>query len=115
MALCLRQPIHITREMYNFEADKLTVNDIKDDGASPGVYEEEMKRIILIVTVSMCDLCIVLTDALALVYPQVLPTVRVPEQCSLLALEVQRVRGLLDAWYSGMQYHMSVFPLQCIS
>lgn len=111
MALCLRQPIHITREMYNFEADKLTVNDIEDDGASPGVYDEEMKRIMLIVTVSMCDLCIVLTDALALVYPQVLPTVRVPDQCSLLALEVQRVRGSLDAWYSGMQYHMSVFPV----
>lgn len=112
MALCLRQPIHITREMYDFEAGKLTVNDIIDEGDSPGVYDETMKRVILIITASMCDLCIVLTDALALVYPQASPTVRLPEHCSLLALEVKRVRDLLDTWNSGMQYHMSVFPVQ---
>ncbi|KAE8331414.1 hypothetical protein BDV39DRAFT_201064 [Aspergillus sergii] len=104
MALCLRQPMHLTREAYDFEAGRLTVYDIEDAEDVPGVYDKDMKRVISMMTVSMCDLCTVLTDVLALVYPHVAPTGCSPEHS---AREVNRVRGGLTAWCTSMKYRFS--------
>ncbi|KAL6232000.1 hypothetical protein BDW75DRAFT_243429 [Aspergillus navahoensis] len=108
MALCLRQPVHITGETFDFEGSKMTVNDIKGENAVPGVYEDDVGRVLYLLTISMCDLCIALTDVINLVYPQLPCAIHLPEKCSQQA---ESARGSLNRWHEAMTYQLSIFPL----
>jgi hypothetical protein len=108
MALGLRQPILITREGFDFTREKLTINDIKDEGEGPAVYDKELKRVLLIITVCLCDLCGVLTGILSLV-PPLSKASRLPEHHPQIAVRLEQLRGSLHAWQMDLTYHLSLF------
>ncbi|KAL6229527.1 fungal-specific transcription factor domain-containing protein [Aspergillus navahoensis] len=110
IALGLRQPILITRESFDFGREKLTINDVKDEGDGPSVYDKELKRILLVITVCLCDLCAVLTGMLALV-PPLSKVARLPEHHTQVVVRLEQFRASLQAWRNELTYHLSLFQV----
>ncbi|KAL4939227.1 hypothetical protein BDV06DRAFT_225198 [Aspergillus oleicola] len=108
MGLALRQPILITPESFDFEPDKLSVEDLKVEEDGPSVYETDLKRVLLLVTVSLSDLCIALTNVLMLVSRQDRSASIGPEQRRDSFGEVKKLRDSLWLWHKYMGYHSTV-------
>ncbi|KAF9891545.1 hypothetical protein FE257_004012 [Aspergillus nanangensis] len=106
MALALRQPIHITREVFNFE-DKLKEDDLEDDSEGSGVYNKDVRQALVIIAVAACDLACILTDILNLAVPQVRSTCCVPETTNHHFLHVKQLRETLKEWCSNITSRLS--------
>ncbi|KAL2823619.1 hypothetical protein BDW59DRAFT_163197 [Aspergillus cavernicola] len=111
MGLALRQPILITPDGLDFETYKLTMNDLKAEGEGPSVYETELKRVLLLITVSLSDLCTVLTNILVLVSRQHSSAPLLSEQRLNPFGEVKGLRESLRGWYRDLTYHLSLVQM----
>jgi hypothetical protein len=108
LGLGLRQPILITPEGFDFETDKLTVKDLKVEEEGPSVYATDLKRVLLLVTVSLSDLCIILTDVLMLVSRQDGSAYIASQQRGDPFREAERLRESLWSWHRLLSYHMTL-------
>ncbi|KAL3474461.1 hypothetical protein BJX99DRAFT_260393 [Aspergillus californicus] len=111
MGLALRQPILITPDGFALETYKLTMNDLKAEGEGPSVYETELKRVMVLITVSLGDLCTVLTNILVLVSRQHSSAPRLSEQIFDPFGEVKALHESLRAWYRDLTYHLSLVQM----
>jgi hypothetical protein len=71
MPLGLRRSIQITYAHFDFSgADRLGVWDLEDEIENSRVYDAGSKRELIEILIQLCELCVVLTDILLLVFPQ---------------------------------------------
>ncbi|CAM1502789.1 Fc.00g075650.m01.CDS01 [Cosmosporella sp. VM-42] len=70
LPLCVRRNIQIDRARFNFAIDApLRYADLEDEIEHSRVYDPKTKRHLIRILEKFVELCIILTDVLALVYP----------------------------------------------
>lgn len=112
LALCLRRPVQLTHENFNFAIDKLTVAEILGEEKDDGVYERGLRRTLSNFTISMCDLCDILSDVLSFIFPFSTPTFTLPEQLPRLLTRSEQLRQTVNTWYRGMEHYLALIGEQ---
>jgi hypothetical protein len=70
VGLCVRRGILIGRREFDFERNTpLGVSDLEDEAETSKVYNSGTKRALLEILEHILELCVILTDILALVFP----------------------------------------------
>ncbi|KAF7560803.1 hypothetical protein G7046_g3341 [Stylonectria norvegica] len=98
LPLCVRRSIQIDRARFNFATNvPLRYADLEDEIQSSSVYGAKTKRHLIRVFEKFVELCIILTDVLAMAYP---PDERRPGE-STLGLDTSRIwraKNALREW-----------------
>lgn len=106
LSLCIRRGVQIDRARFNFAANTpLRHADLEDEVHSSNVYGIKTKRHLLRVFEKFIELCTVLTDVLAMVYP-------LDEQCSggyLFTADTSKIwqaKRFLREWAKDTALHL---------
>ncbi|KAM6538193.1 hypothetical protein FALCPG4_000076 [Fusarium falciforme] len=99
MPLCVRRNIQITREIFNFDSNPpLGYEDLVDELESSRVYNTTTKHTLMVTLERLTELCVCLTDVLALVYPTEHLPILDAEAHSTAFDKVQEYRRCLQYW-----------------
>jgi hypothetical protein len=111
MPLALRRPIQITHDHFDFTQEPLSESDIESEFHFSQVYDPEIKRVLARILKAQLELSIVLTDLIALVYPQ--NSVRSFDYNTLMGMpaKIQHCRADLDKWSTRQQHMEKTFNL----
>ena len=107
LPLCVRRNIQIDRARFNFAIDApLRYADLEDEIQHSRVYNPKTKRHLIRILEKFIELCITLTDVLALVYP--LHERRPGGSTSILdTSKVWQAKNALREWERGAASRLS--------
>jgi Fungal specific transcription factor domain len=70
LSLAARRPVQITPAHYAYNKILLCLEDFEDEFSNSIVYSKETKRVLSEVFLAVCQLTVVITEALMILYPQ---------------------------------------------
>jgi hypothetical protein len=115
MSLGLHRPVLITRDIFDFETHSLTVDDIIGDPAGPSVHDSRLRRVITILTTSLCELCALLTDIPSLVNASKATFRASAEYRGQFSSSVQCIRESIQTWHCDLAHRLSAISKSCRS
>lgn len=99
LALGLRRPAQITRDVFHFEScEALSSDDFRDEIDSSKVYNKNAKTILTRVLLSVADLCVVLADLQRLPPWLDTPKQRDPDRLMAHWNDLRRIKSCLRSW-----------------
>ncbi|KAH6665007.1 cutinase transcription factor 1 beta [Halenospora varia] len=104
LPLGVRRPLYITTEHFDFVNNSpLTVGDLEDEIDHSKVYDPATKRSLVEVLAVLCQLAVVLTDIIMVVYPVSETPLTTMNEMALLRMRsrIEQCKSDLAEWLSG--------------
>lgn len=102
LPLGVRRPLYITNEHFDFNNNRpLTIDDLEGERDNSRVYDSKTKHSLAELLVTLCELAVILTDIIMIVYPvSETPLTTMTEMAlSQLRVRIERCKSDLAHWY----------------
>lgn len=100
LSLLMRRPILVTKDVFDFTADRLELCDFEDEFEQSKVYSTATKKTLAQILIQTVDLFVALTDTLALVFSRDCAQIMSPAQSAEVSKCVHQGKQRLHGWYT---------------